>query len=408
LSVCFVSRSIRDRHWESPGSNRSLVLCSRKMIVFGQPNVGEDEIQSVVETLRSGWIGTGPRVKEFQEQFADYVGGRFAIATSSCTAALHLCMTASGIGPGDEVITTPMTFCATANAILHTGARPVFVDCDRRTLNIRAEAIEEKITSRTRAIIPVHMHGRPCDMVRIGEIADHHGLVVIEDCAHAIEASVDGRHCGTFGNAGAFSFYVTKNITTVEGGMIITDDQKLAEKLRTLSLHGLSRDAWKRFGDEGYRHYTVSEPGYKYNMTDVQATMGICQLRKINEFHSRRQEIWRRYQDAFRDLPLILPADMDQGTRHALHLFAPLLDLDQVSITRDQLLDELHQRGVGSGVHYVALTEHPLYKTFTDPGEQFPDAEFISDRTFSIPFSSLLSNDDVDVVINSLRDVVGM
>jgi dTDP-4-amino-4,6-dideoxygalactose transaminase len=378
-----------------------------KMLVFGQPAVGEEEIAAVVETMRSKWMGTGPRVKRFQEEFAAYVAGRFGAATNSCTAALHICMVAAGIGPGDEVITSPMTFCATANAIIHTGARPVFADCDPRTGNILPAEIVKKITPLTRAIIPVHFAGRPCDMPAITAIAKQHGLLVFEDCAHAIESKVGDRHCGTFGEAGCFSFYVTKNITTVEGGMIVTDDEAFAGRVRILSLHGMSKDAWRRFSDQGYVHYTVAECGYKYNMTDLAAALGLCQLTKIESFYRRRREIWDRYMTELAELPLLLPPLVEPGTTHALHLFSPLLDPDLAGRTRDELLQELLERQIGTGVHYIALHRHPLYQALGYKDGDFPGAEFISDRTFSIPLSPALTDDDVADVIEALRDVLG-
>ena len=377
------------------------------MLVFGQPAIGEEEISAVNEVMRSKWLGTGPRVKRFQEEFAAYTGGRYASATNSCTAALHICMAAAGVGPGDEVITTAMTFCATANAIMHTGARPVFADCDPRTANIIPDEIVKKITPRTRAIIPVHFAGRPCDMAAIMAIAKKHKLLVFEDCAHAIEARIGDRHCGTFGEAGCFSFYVTKNITTVEGGMVVTDDENFAGKVRILSLHGMSKDAWKRFSDTGYVHYTVSACGYKYNMTDLAAALGRCQMAKIDSFYRRRREIWDRYMGELADLPLLLPPPAEPGTTHALHLFSPLLDIGRTKLTRDGLLQELFAWKIGTGVHYIALNRHPLYQGLGYKDGDFPGAEFISDRTFSIPLSPALTDDDVTDVINALRAVLG-
>lgn len=376
------------------------------MLVFGEPAIGEEEITAVVATMRSKWVGTGPQVGAFQTAFADYVGARFAIATNSCTAALHLCMQASGIGPGDEVITSPMTFCATANAIIHSGAQPVFVDCDPRTLNIDPDCIEASITARTKAILPIHFAGRACDMDRIMALADSHGLAVFEDCAHAIESEWKGAHCGTFGKAGCFSFYTTKNLTTVEGGMIVTDDEAFADKLHVLSLHGMSKDAWKRFSDEGYVHYSVDACGYKYNMTDMQAAMGLCQLKKIDAFASRRRAIWDRYQQGLKDLPLFLPLDPEPETVHALHLYTPLLDLPHATITRDKLIEALFNLNVGAGVHYIALHRHKLYQELGCARVALTGAEFVSDRTFSIPLSPALSDDDVTDVITALHEIL--
>ena len=378
-----------------------------KMLVFGEPAIGDEETAAVTRTMQSKWVGTGPQVKEFQSAFADYVGAKYAIATNSCTAALHLCMKAFGIGPGDEVITTPMTFCASANAILHTGAMPILADCDPRTLNIDPDAIEKQITPRTKAILPVHFAGRPCDMDRIMGMAEAHNLTVFEDCAHAIESQWKGKHCGTFGEAGCYSFYTTKNITTVEGGMIVTDDEAFADRLHVLSLHGISKDAWKRFSDEGYVHYSVAECGYKYNMTDMQASMGLCQLKKIDAFAQRRQVIWARYQQELADLPLMLPLDPQPDTVHALHLYTPLLDLDRTSVTRDQVLERMFELNIGTGVHYLALHRHKLYQESGCSRAPLPGAEFISDRTFSIPLSPAMSDQDVTDVIAALHHVLG-
>jgi len=376
------------------------------MLVFGQPAIGEEEINAVVETMRSKWVGTGPKVKQFQEEFADCVGGSFAVATSSCTAALHLCIEAAGIGAGDEVITTPMTFCATANAVIHAGAKPIFVDCDPHTGLIRTDLIASAITADTRAIIPIHFAGRPCDMDPIMTIASQNNLRVFEDCAHAIEATYHGKNCGTIGTAGCFSFYSTKNITTVEGGMVVTNDEALTKRLRTLSLHGLSNDAWKRFSDTGYHHYTVEECGYKYNMTDLQAAIGLCQLRKLARFRQRRIAIWRRYQDALADLPLLLPPPISEDPTHAYHLYTPLLHIEQTTLTRDRLIQRLANEKIGTGVHYVALHRHPLYQSLGYGDGDFPGAEFMSDRTFSLPLSPAMADSDVDDVIAAMHRIL--
>ncbi|MHC4767935.1 MAG: DegT/DnrJ/EryC1/StrS family aminotransferase, partial [Planctomycetota bacterium] len=268
-------------------------------LVFGAPAIGEDEIDEVIDSLRSGWLGTGPKVAQLEEDFAAYQCAPHAVAVSSCTAALHLGILVAGLEPGDEVITTPLTFCATANAIIHAGATPLLADVDPRTMNIDPAAIEAAITPRTRAIIPVHFAGRPCDVAAIRDLATRHELVVIEDCAHAIETRYNGDAAGTFGDFGCFSFYVTKNVTTGEGGMILARSAEDAARLRTLALHGLSADAWRRFSDDGFKHYYVTEPGFKYNMMDLQAAIGIHQLRRVEANWRRRGEIWARYQQAF-------------------------------------------------------------------------------------------------------------
>jgi dTDP-4-amino-4,6-dideoxygalactose transaminase len=377
-------------------------------LVYGRPALSEDEIAEVVATLRSGWIGTGPRVHQFQENFGKYVGAPHAMALNSCTAALHLAMLAAGVGPGDEVITTPMTFCATANAIIHCGATPVFADCDRRTLNLDPEQVVRKITPRTRAILPVHFAGRPCDMLAIMRIARERNLKVIEDCSHAIETQIDGRHVGTFGDFGCYSFYVTKNVTTGEGGMVVCHDQEAANRIKILGLHGMSKDAWSRFSDQGYKHYEVVEVGFKYNMMDLQAAIGLKQLEKVDRYWARRQEIWNVYQQAFADLPLQTPLGAAPGTRHAYHLYTLILDIDRIGKTRDQVLEALTRENIGTGVHYLALHTHPYYaNTFNLKRGDYPQAEYVSERTLSIPLSAKLSDEDVQSVIAAVRSVLG-
>jgi dTDP-4-amino-4,6-dideoxygalactose transaminase len=380
---------------------------SQNYIIFGSPTIGEQEVEAVAATLRSCWIGTGPRVQQFESEFARYIGAQHAIAVNSCTAALHLSLLAAGIQSGDEVITTPMTFAATANVILHVGATPVFVDVDRRTMNIDASRVEEAITPRTRAILPVHFAGRPCDMEAIATIARHHGLTVIEDAAHCIEGVFRGRKIGTISPLTCYSFYATKNMTTAEGGMVCTSDQQMADRIKVSALHGLSRDAWKRFSDEGYRHYEVVYPGFKYNMTDIQAALGLCQLPRLQQWLTRREEIWSRYDAAFADLPCYPPAVAEPDTRHARHLYTLLLDTDGLGQTRDQVIGELHKKGIGTGVHYISLHLHKYYRErFGFRPEDYPEAEWISRRTLSLPLSPKLSDQEVARIIVAVRDVI--
>ena len=377
-------------------------------LIFGNPLLEEDEIDEVVATLRSGWISSGPRVARFQEDFARYVGAPHAVALSSCSAALHLALLAAGLKPGDEVITTPMTFCATANAIIHSGATPVFADCDRWTGNLLPAEIRRKITPRTRAIVPVHFAGRLCDMPAIMEIAREHKLIVIEDCAHAIETTLHGRHAGTFGDFGCFSFYVTKNVVTGEGGMVVARREADADRIKILGLHGMSRDAWKRYSDEGYKHYQVTMPGFKYNMMDLQAALGLRQLEKVEKHWLRRQAVWERYNQAFAGLPCFTPPPAEPGTRHAHHLYTLLLDLPRLDTTRDDVLAALTKENIGVGVHYLALHTHPYYaETYGLQPDDFPNAQFISDRTLSLPFSAKLTDADVADVIAAVQKVLG-
>lgn len=376
-------------------------------LVFGRPLIGEEEMAEVQATLESGWIGTGPRVARFEEDFKTYLGASQAVAMNSCTAALHIAMVASGIGPDDEVVTTPMTFAASANAIVHSGATPVFADCDRETMNIDPESVRLKITPRTRAILPVHFGGRPCDMDALTEIADEHDLLVIEDCAHAIETTYHGRHAGTIGDIGCFSFYVTKNVVTGEGGMLVTEDDEFASRAKTLALHGMTRDAWRRFSDSGYRHYQVVEAGFKYNMMDLQAALGLHQLARVDETHARRREIWQRYDEAFAGLPMKTPLPPDEDTTHGYHLYTVQVDIDALGRSRDWVLDALTALKIGVGVHYVSLHLQPFYqRTLGCSAEDFPNALHVSDRTISLPLSAQLSDEDVEDVVHAVRQVL--
>jgi len=375
--------------------------------VFGKPDIGEDEIAEVVDSLRSGWIGKGPKTARFEEDFRKYKGAGFAIGVNSCTAALHVSLLAAGIGPGDEVITTCMTFCATVNAIIHTGATPVIVDCLASDQCIDPEAIEARITPRTRAIIPVHFAGNACDMDSIMAIASKHRLIVIEDCAHAIETLYKGKPAGTFGTFGCFSFYVTKNMATAEGGMVITDDARYVDHLRSVSLHGMSADAWKRFTDDGYRHYQVVEAGFKYNMFDLQAAIGIHQLKNLEKKWQRRAALWKRYQEELADLPLGLPTEPLPYVRHAYHLFYLTLEEGHSPISRDRFLSLMHDRGIGTGVHYQSLAVHPFYQQkYGWQPQDYPNSQRFGESTASIPFSSSLSDEEVNYIFKSIRDIL--
>lgn len=378
-----------------------------EFLVFGSPLIEQPEIDEVVASMRSGWLGTGPKVARFEQLFKEYNGSPYAIAVNSCTAALHLSMLAAGIQPGDEVIVPAMTFAATANAVIHAGGQPVFVDCERDTMNIDPAAVEAAVTAGTRAVIPVHFAGRPCDMDAIMEIAQRKGLEVIEDCAHAIETEYHGRKAGTFGALGCFSFYVTKNIVTGEGGMVVTASEDHADLIKVLALHGMSKDAWSRFSDEGFKHYQVIYCGYKYNMMDIQAAIGMHQLPRVDRYWQRRWEIWQRYDEAFAGLPALTPAPPEPDTRHAYHLYTLMLDLENIDITRDRFMDEMAARNIGTGVHYVALHLHPYYQeTFGCAKGDFPNAEWISERTVSLPLSPKLSDEDAGDVIDAVTEIL--
>lgn len=379
----------------------------KNFLVFGSPLIEQPEIDEVVASMKCGWLSTGPKVHEFEEMFREYKGSEFAMALNSCTAALHLSMVAIGIEPGDEVIVPTMTFAATANAVIHAGGVPVFADCEKDTMNINPEDIERKITSKTRAILPVHFAGRSCDVDAIIDIAKKHHLKIVEDCAHAIETEYHGKKVGTFGDLGCFSFYVTKNIVTGEGGMVITDNEEYANQIKILGLHGMSKDAWKRFSDQGYKHYQVIYAGFKYNMMDLQAAIGIHQLPRAGKYWKRRQGIWNRYNEAFKDLPVFTPAPIKPNTRHAYHLYTLLLDTDKLEITRDQFLDEMTKRNIGVGVHCIGLHLHPYYqKTLGYKRGDFPNAECVSDRTISIPLSPKLMDEDVEDVIAAVKEII--
>lgn len=373
-----------------------------QFLVFGQPDIGEADIAEVVDTLRSGWLGTGPKTKQFEAEFAEYVGAKHAVGVNSCTAGLHLSLLALGIGPGDEVITTPMTFASTINVILHVGARPVLVDIERESQNIDPNRIEPAITSRTRAIMPVHMAGRPCDMDAIGEIAARHGLHVIDDAAHAIEAKWRNKKVGSISTLSAFSFYVTKNLVTGEGGMVTTDDDDLADDLRIRSLHGLSRDAWKRYSSAGYQPYDVVLPGWKYNLTDVQSALGLHQLRTIQEKLAHRVQLWNQYTEQLSRIEGITPpADFSNGV-HARHLYTVLVD--PAICARDAFIERLSAQNVGTGVHFIAAHLHSYFaEELGYQRSSFPNAEYISDRTVSLPLSSKLSPIDIDEVVTAVR-----
>lgn len=384
-------------------------LSKEPFLVFGAPKIGEEEIAEVEACMRSGWLGTGPRVAKLENDFAAYrrVPSSRVAAVNSCTAALHVSMVACEIEPGAEVITTPLTFCATVNAILHAGLSPVMADVDPYTQNIDPAAIEAAITPRTRAIVPVHFAGRPCDMAAIMAIAEKHRLVVIEDCAHAIETDYRGQPAGTFGDFGCFSFYVTKNVTTGEGGMILGRDEDRIARARILALHGMSKDAWHRFGDAGYKHYQVVECGFKYNMMDLQAAIGLHQLARVEAHWQRRHEIWAFYQQALADLPITLPAQPEPDTRHGLHLYTVMIDVARCGITRDGFLDAMNSALIGTGVHYLSVPEHPYYQQrFGWRPEQWPNAMKLGRQTVSLPLSPALSDGDVERVVAAVRRVL--
>jgi perosamine synthetase len=378
-----------------------------KFISFHKPAIGEDEIRSVVETLQSGWLTTGPKVKRFEEDFSKYVGCKHAVAVNSGTAALHLALDAVGIKEGDEVIVPTMTFTATAEVVLYFKAKPVLVDCQRETFNLDPTQLEAAITSKTKAIIPVHMAGQPCDMDEILSIARKHHLRVIEDAAHALPASYRGKTVGAVGDITCFSFYATKTITTGEGGMATTDNSEWAERMRMMSLHGISHDAWKRYTKEGSWYYEVVSPGFKYNLTDIAAAIGIEQLKKCNEFWQARQSIAMVYEKAFADLKGIQVPLYRKDVQHAWHLFVIQVELERLRINRNQFIDALREKEIGTSVHFIPLHLHPYYrdKFGYKPGD-FPNASTVFERIVSLPIYPKMTEGEVERVIEAVREIV--
>lgn len=377
------------------------------MLPFHRPLIDETAEQSVVETLRSGWLTTGPKTKQFERDLSAYVGAAHSVAVNSCTAALHLALDAIGVAPGDEVITTPMTFAATANVVCHQGARPVFVDMEADTANIDASLIEAAVTSRTRALVPVDFAGQPPDMDAIMAIGRRHGLPVIEDAAHSIGAEYHGKRIGAVADITAFSFYATKNITSGEGGAFVTNNASWAERAAIMSLHGISRDAWRRHSEPGYQHWDIIAPGFKYNMFDMQAALLQAQFLHIEEFWRRRQAITLRLRAGLADLPEIGMLVDRPGRVPAYHLFPIIVRVERLTVDRDTVMKALEAENIGVGIHYRAVHLHPYYRdTFGLKRGMFPNAEYYSDRTISLPFFPGMSDADVEDVVNAVRKVV--
>ncbi|MDP3645507.1 MAG: DegT/DnrJ/EryC1/StrS aminotransferase family protein [bacterium] len=378
----------------------------KEFLRFGAPKFSKKEIAEVVDTLKSGWVTTGPKTHTLEENFKKYEGVEHAVGLNSGTAALHLALLAAGVGRGDEVIVPSMTMGASANTVVHCGGTPVFADAQRDTMNIDPKDVEKKITPRTRAIMVVHMAGRACDMDEVFALAKRHKLKVVQDSAHAVETEYKGRKVAALGDFACFSFHAIKNLTTAEGGMLTMNDAAHAKQSRVLSLHGMSKDAYDRYGTSGYKHYEIIEAGYKYNMMDIQAALGIHQLASIEKNWKKRQKIWGRYMKELKDLPIILPAPIRKGDRHAYHMFTVLIDTDKTKVARDEFLNELAKRNIGAGVHFRALHLHPYYrKTYGYKEGDFPNAEWIGDRTASIPIMPYLGAKDVKDVIEAIKDI---
>ena len=391
----------------------------RTFLPFAPPLIGDEEIVEVVDTLRSDWITTGPKVKRFEQEFATFLGVSDAFAVSSCTAALHLALLTLGIGPGDAVITTPLTFCSGVHVIEHVGARPVLVDVEPDTLNIDPAKVPQAIGQatkelnlRVKAILPVHLYGHPCDLDAIFEVADAHGLAVIEDAAHSLPARYRGRLIGSTLKWNrvpvltCFSFYATKNLTTAEGGMLVASPD-LLEEARLWGLHGMNCDAWKRYGTEGNAFYEVVRPGYKYNLTDIQAAIGLHQLRYLPSFHRRRREIAQRYNNAFaRYGELVLPAERSDIT-HAWHLYALRLNLERMDISRNKVICELRSRNIGCSVHFMPIHMHPYYRDkYGYHSSDFPITYDAFEALLSLPLSPRMTDEDVQDVIDAVSDIV--
>ena len=381
-------------------------------VPYHRPSIGEEEVAEVVETLRSGWLTTGARTAQFEREFREWAGVPHALAVSSCTAGLHLAQAALHIGPGAEVITTPLTFCATVNTILHTGATPVLADVGQEG-NLDPASVEQRLSRRTRAIIPVHLAGLPCDMTALWSLARRHRLHVIEDCAHAVGARYQGwpvgsgnPETGEASDAAVFSFYATKNLTTGEGGMITTLDEALADSMRVLCLHGINRDAWSRYSEQGNWYYQVLASGFKYNLSDVQSAIGIHQLRKLEHFIEVRTRHARLYNELLADSEEFeLPPDK-AGTRHAWHLYTLRLNLDKLSINRDEFIDKMRAAGIGTSVHFIPIPLHPFFARYAQrPENQCPNALALYPRLISLPLYPGLTESQVEYVAETAKEI---
>jgi dTDP-4-amino-4,6-dideoxygalactose transaminase len=376
---------------------------------FARPSIDESTIEDVCESLRSGWITTGPKTIRFENAFRERFGTNYALAVNSATAGLHLAHLALGIGPGDEVITTPMTFVATLNTIVFAGARPVLIDIDPGTFNMDPGRLESAVTPKTKAIVPVHFAGLPADMDAVNEVAQRHGLAVIEDCAHALGASYKGRTIGSDpAHVSVFSFHPTKNITTGEGGMVCTGIEEVAERIAILRQHGMSKGAWSRYAATGTPHYDVALPGLKYNMLDIQAAIGLGQLSRLDEFNARRASIVERYKKAFSELEgLVLPATPSYEHVHAWHIFTPLIDLDLLDLSRDEFMSLMREANIGTAYHYQAVHLFDFYrKNFGFRPGDFPNAERVSERIVSLPLFPAMTDSDVEDVIEAVTSIV--
>jgi dTDP-4-amino-4,6-dideoxygalactose transaminase len=379
-----------------------------EFLPFSIPTIGEEEINEVVDSLKSGWITTGPKVKKFEDAFKAYTGAKYAVPLSSATAGLHLALLALKLQPGDEVITTPMTFAATVSMIVQAGGTPILADIEPGTLNIDIEQIRKRITPRTRGIVPVHFAGQPCDMDQIFALAREHKLFVVEDAAHAIGTEYKGSRIGSLDSISVFSFHPIKNITTGEGGMVATSDEQLAEEISLMKFHGMNREAWKRYQASGTPNYDIVMPGFKYNMMDLQAALGVHQLAKLDRFIETRTELASYYNEAFQDVEeVVTPKAVPYPHRHAWHLYTPLIKIEKLSIDRDAFMSQLKGENIGTGLHFKAIHHHPYYRDALGiAAGELPNADYASDRILSLPLFPLMSQDDARDVVQAVKDVI--
>ncbi len=376
-----------------------------RYIKFSEPLIGKEEIKSVEKVLKSGWLTTGLKTKDFENKFSKYKKAKYALALNSCTAALHLSLRLLNLKKNDEVITSALTFSSTINSIVISGAKPVLADVEFNSQNIDPEQIEKKINKKTKAILIVHFAGRPCNMDQIMKIVKKYNLYLIEDCAHAIESKYKGKNVGTFGTFGCFSFYATKNLSIGEGGMLLTNEKKFYEKARILSLHGMDKAAWNRYGKNGYRHYDVSEIGYKYNLMDLLSVIGIEQLKRLENNLKIRKKLWETYHKHFNSKTFDIPKLWDKKKiQHSYHLFNIYLNKKRDKISRDEAIIRLHKKKIGVGIHYRAIPDHSIYrKMFSWKIDDYPNAKKIGRGTLSLPLSPSLSIKELKRVINSIN-----
>ena len=385
----------------------SPVQVRSQFLPYHLPSIGEEEIEAVVETLRSGWLTTGAKVRQFEQDFKAKVGARHAVALNSCTAALHLALEAVGVQAGDEVIVPTMTFAATGEVVTYLGAKPVLIDCRFDDLTLDVNQLERMITPKTKAIIPVHFAGHPCEMIQIMEIARAYNLKVIEDAAHSLPAWYQGVRVGAIGDITCFSFYATKTITTGEGGMATTQNAEWADHMRMMSLHGMSRNAWNRYGTNGSWSYEICHAGHKYNLTDLAGSLGIEQLKKCDKFFEIRERFARLYTDGLKDLPEIMCPSVASNVQPSWHLYVIQLDLDRLRIGRNEFIELLKKYNVGTSVHFIPLHLHPYYQhTYGYRAEDFPTAQDCFDRILSLPIYPEMTEADIDYVIEVIHEII--